>query len=106
MLIPLAMLIPFQIQDAVDRSVQASARGAHQTEQAADAEMARIRRALAEIDRLEDDVERIKNIREKVKLLRVRVDRAGDSLERSQPTGSGHGDRHGSSRHDRHGSRR
>ena len=63
-----------------------------------------MRRALAEIDRLEDDVERIKNVRNKVKEIRIRVDKIGDRMVQTPATSSGHSDRHTSSRHghDRH----
>lgn len=53
--------------------------------QNADAEIARMRRIIAEIDNLETEFEKFKHIRDVVKGLRARVDKADSKLSRTTP---------------------
>ena len=85
--------VALQLEDATQRSVQGSYDRAGNMIQNADAEIARMRRIMAEIDSLEADFERVKNIRDVVKRLRVRVDDASARLDRSGGHGHGHSQR-------------
>ena len=76
------MLIYVQLQDATQCSVQACCDRVVNTIQDADAEIARMRRILAEIDTLEAEFDKIKHIRDVVKCLRERVDEASSRLDR------------------------
>ena len=79
-------MVSLQLEDATDGSVNASRDRAGRAVQNADTEIARMKRILAEIDRLEDDLESIKHIRDVVKHLRTRVEAASERLDRSQPS--------------------
>lgn len=62
------------LEDATQRSVQASYDRAGNMIQSADAEIARMRRILAEIDHLEGELVKAQRIRDAIKELRKRVD--------------------------------
>lgn len=59
----------------------------------ADAQITRMRRILAQIDKLEADFESLKTIRDKIKQLRNHVDQVSDRLDRSRPSTRGVGAR-------------
>jgi hypothetical protein len=71
-----------QLEDATERSVNASSDRHGRTVQNADAEIERMHRIMAEIDRLDADFKRIAHIKEVVKRLRARVDAADSRVER------------------------
>ncbi|EXJ83807.1 hypothetical protein A1O1_07434 [Capronia coronata CBS 617.96] len=82
-----------QLEEATEQSVQTHSSRANGAMQDADAQIARMRRILREIDALEADFEMVKKIRDKVKQLRNHVDQVGDRLERSRPSGHAAGGR-------------
>jgi len=73
--------------------VRASSNRASNTMQDADAQISRMRRILADIDKLEVDFEMAKRIRDKIKHLRNNVDQVSDRLDRSRPSGHASGAR-------------
>jgi hypothetical protein len=62
--------------------------------QNADAEIARMRRIISEIDALEAEFEKVKHIRDVIKRLRLRVDDAESRLDRSHAHGHSHSHSH------------
>jgi hypothetical protein len=83
-----------QLQDATQNSVQASYDRAGNMIQNADAEIARMRRIIAEIDAVEAEFDKIKHIRDVIKRLRARVDEAESRLDRSHTHGHSHSHSH------------
>ena len=78
-----------QLEDALDQSVRNSSGRAANSMQAADNEIARMRRIHSELDKMEEEYEKIKPIRDKVKKIRENVDRLSDRLDRSRPSAHG-----------------
>ena len=60
----------------------------------ADAELARMRRIISEIDALEAEFEKVKHIRDVIKRLRIRIDDAESRLDRSYAHGHSHSHSH------------
>ncbi|KAF7505792.1 hypothetical protein GJ744_000463 [Endocarpon pusillum] len=75
------------LEEATERSVQASYDRAGNMIQNADAEIARMKRIMAEIDHLEGEFDKVKRIRDVIKELRKRVD---DLDRRMDQARSGH----------------
>ncbi|KIX98260.1 uncharacterized protein Z520_06340 [Fonsecaea multimorphosa CBS 102226] len=80
-----------ELEDATEQSVSNSSNQARGTVQNADNEIARMRRIIAEIDKLEEDFEKTKRIRDKIKGIRNNVDELSDRLDRSRPSGHSSG---------------
>jgi len=76
-----------QLEDAVEQSVDASRHRASNAMQSADAEIARVRRILSDIDTFEEESAKIKRIRDKMRQLRNSVDAADERLDRSRASG-------------------
>jgi hypothetical protein len=76
----------FQLEEATQRSVQASYDRAGNMIQNADAEIARMKRIMAEIDHLEGELEKVQHIRDVIRELRRRVDELDRRMD--QPRGS------------------
>ena len=62
--------------------------------QNADAELARMRRIISEMETLEADFEKVKHIRDVIRRLRLRVDEADSRLDRSHAHGHSHSHSH------------
>ena len=63
--------------------------------QNADAEIARMRRIIGEIDALEEEFDKIKHIRDVIKRLRARADDVEARLDRTHTHSHSHGHGHG-----------
>ena len=75
-----------QLEEATERSVNSSSDRHGRTSRDADAEIERMHRIMADIDRLDADFRRITHIKEVVKRLRARVDATDGRMERATPS--------------------
>lgn len=72
------------LEEATQRSVQASYDRAGNMIQNADAEIARMKRIMAEIDHLEGEFDKVRRIRDVIKDLRRRVDELDRRMDQAR----------------------
>lgn len=75
---------PLQLEDSTQHSVQASYDRAGNMIQNADAEIARMKRIMAEIDHLEGEFDKAMRIRDVIRELRKRVDDLDRRMDQSR----------------------
>lgn len=80
-----------QLEEATQRSVQASYDRAGNMIQDADAEITRMKRIMAEIDHLEGEFDKVMRIRDVIKELRKRVDELDRKMDQSRSSQAGSG---------------
>ena len=84
-----------QLEEATQRSVQAGYERAGNMMQNADAEIARMKRIMSEIDHLEGELDKVQRIRDVIKDLKKRVDDLDRRMDQPRsshnhgPTGGG-----------------